>query len=116
MNRTMRRSTLAALAVALMLMVGVGAQAAKNFEGTVNINTASAEQLTELPGIGPSKAGAIVAYRAEHPFKSVDEFKDVKGIGDKLFAKLSPHLTVSGQTRLGMEYDSKPGSGAKANK
>ncbi len=100
---------------ALAFMAAGAAQAAANFSGTVNINTASVDQLTEIPGIGPAKANAIVAYRAEKPFTSVEEIKDVKGIGDKLFAKIEPHLTVSGETRLGTD-DQRPGSGAKAKK
>ncbi|QEY25114.1 ComEA family DNA-binding protein [Neisseria zalophi] len=55
----------------------------------VNINTAGAEELAELPGIGPSKAAAIVAYRDENgAFKSVAELKNVKGIGDGILAKV----------------------------
>ncbi len=61
--------------------------------GSVNINTASAGQLTALPGIGPKLADAIIAYRQENgDFKSVDELTKVKGIGDKLLARLRPHL------------------------
>ena len=113
MKRMMRCRTLAALAAIAMLVVGVSvAEAAKSFEGTVNINTASLEQLTELPGIGPAKANAIMAYRTERPFKTVDEIKEVKGVGDKLYAKISPHLTVSGQARLGGASEKEPGSGA----
>ncbi|KPN72773.1 helix-hairpin-helix domain-containing protein, partial [Neisseria sp. 74A18] len=48
----------------------------------VNINTATEEELKALPGIGPSKAAAIVAYRQHNgQFKSVDDLKNVKGIG-----------------------------------
>ena len=64
---------------------------------TVNINTASAKELETLPGIGAKKAQAIVEYREEHggSFKSVDELKEVKGIGPKLLEKLRPEITVS---------------------
>jgi competence protein ComEA len=50
---------------------------------TVNINTATAEEISEsLSGIGPSKAAAIVAYRSAHgQFEHVDELVNVKGIG-----------------------------------
>ena len=55
------------------------------FAGQVNINTASAEQIsTELKGVGDFKAKAIVAYRTEHgAFKSADDLAMVKGIGQK---------------------------------
>ena len=55
------------------------------FAAPVNINEANADKIAQsLKGIGPSKAAAIVAYRLENgPFKSVDELKYVKGIGDK---------------------------------
>lgn len=63
----------------------------------VNINTATAEELQALPGIGKAKAEAIVAYRTENgPFKTVEDIKKVKGIGDKVFEKMKPELTIAG--------------------
>ncbi len=62
----------------------------------VDINTASADELAALPGIGDAKAKAIVDYRAADPFKSVDDLKKVKGIGDKMLESLRPELTVGG--------------------
>ena len=61
----------------------------------VNLNTATKEELVALSGIGPAKAQAILDYRAQHGgFKSVEELKDVKGIGARRFEKLKPELTV----------------------
>ncbi len=60
----------------------------------VNINTATQEELTALPGIGPSKAKAIIDYRNAHPFKSVEEVKNVRGIGDHMFESLKGKLSV----------------------
>lgn len=61
----------------------------------VNLNTASARDLIELPGIGPTKAAAIVDYRAKHgPFRRVIDLRRVKGFGRKTVAKLRPSLTV----------------------
>ncbi len=58
-------------------------------EKRVNLNTADARRLEELPGIGPTLAGRIVAYRDKHGgFRSVDELKKVSGIGNKKFEEL----------------------------
>ena len=62
----------------------------------VNINTASSSELEALPGIGPAKAKAIVDYRQQHgAFKSVEELKNVKGIGEGIFSKLKAEATVA---------------------
>ena len=61
----------------------------------ININTATEQQLQELPGIGPAKAAAIVAHRQEHgAFSTTDGLKEVSGIGDKSFEQLSDLITV----------------------
>ena len=61
----------------------------------VNLNTATKDELVALQGIGPAKAQAILDYRAKSGgFKTVEELKDVKGIGAKRFEKLKPELTV----------------------
>ena len=63
----------------------------------VNINTAGADELKALPGIGPAKAEAIVEYRNQHGnFKSVEELNNVKGIGDRIYNRLKDEATVSG--------------------
>ncbi|MDD9147612.1 MULTISPECIES: helix-hairpin-helix domain-containing protein [unclassified Sporolactobacillus] len=65
-------------------------------EKTVNINTADEQGMQDLPGIGPAKAKAIVAYRNEHgPFKTVDELTNVSGIGEKSLEKIKPSATVN---------------------
>lgn len=61
----------------------------------VNLNTATADQLTIIKGLGPKKAQAIVEYRKENgPFKTVDDLKKVSGISEKLFASIRPQVTV----------------------
>ncbi len=72
--------------------------AAKLKAEKVDLNTASAEALSELPGIGGKKAEAIVKYRMKNgQFKSADELLEVKGIGSKLLAKIKPMIAVSVQ-------------------
>jgi competence ComEA-like helix-hairpin-helix protein len=74
------------------------AWAAKGIDGVVNLNTAPAAVLALLPGVGPSKAAAIVGYRARRPFRTVDELVRIKGIGRKMVCRLRPHLAVAGPT------------------
>ena len=63
--------------------------------GSVDINTASADELTSLNGIGDTKAEAIVAYRKSHCFKTINELSNVKGIGSKTIEKNKADITVS---------------------
>lgn len=89
------------LAMACMLAaMGLVAQAKAKQEltGQVNVNEASVEELTMLPGIGVARAKEIQTYAQAHPFQSVDELKEVKGIGDKSLETLRPFVTVSGPT------------------
>ena len=59
----------------------------------ININSADTATLSKLPGIGPKTAKKITAFRKEHgQFKSVNDLTQIKGIGDKKFAKISPFL------------------------
>lgn len=68
----------------------------------VNINTASAEELARLSGIGEAKAQAIVEYReANGSFASVEDLIKVKGIGEKLLEKLREDLAIEGETEFG---------------
>jgi len=61
----------------------------------VNLNTATEAQLEELPGIGPTYAQSIIAERQRRGgFKSVNDLRSVRGIGDKRFAELAPLVTV----------------------
>ena len=63
----------------------------------ININTATVEQLQLLPDIGPSRAEAIVRYRDEFgPFTCIEEIMEVKGIGDKIFAKIRDLICIGG--------------------
>lgn len=65
--------------------------------GLLDLNRASAADLQTLPGIGPSKANAIIEHRAKYgPFRSVDDLLNVKGIGPKLLEKMRPLVTIGG--------------------
>lgn len=62
----------------------------------ININTASLEELQQLPGVGPSMAGKIVAYRStQGRFASPRDLIRVNGIGETTFAKMAPWVTVN---------------------
>ena len=61
----------------------------------INVNTADVYDLDRLPGIGPAKAEAILAYREEHgPFQSVDQLLEVSGIGEVTLENLRPYVTA----------------------
>ncbi len=64
-------------------------------DGTIDLNTAGMDQLCTLPGIGESKASAILAYRDKYgPFSSVEELMQVNGIKEGTFAKIKDRIAV----------------------
>ena len=92
------------LACALALAVGAAAPAfaqaakgpAKSSAAVVNLNTATAEQLQDLPGIGARTAERIIEYRQKNGgFKKIEELMNVKGIGEKSFLKLKDRIVVT---------------------
>ena len=63
--------------------------------GLINLNTATVEQLDSLPGIGPVLAQRILDWRTQHgPFVSVDQLRQVTGIGEAKFADIRALVTV----------------------
>jgi len=95
-----RRFVAAVLAVALAVLVVPGLAVAGTASkpaptSKVNLNTASADQLATLPGVGTALAGRIVEYRQKSgSFRTTKEVMNVKGIGEKNFAKIEAWLTV----------------------
>lgn len=67
----------------------------------VNINTAGAEALMLLPRVGPSVAERIVDFREKNGrFKATEDLLLVRGVGEKTFELIKPHIAVSGETTL----------------
>ncbi len=114
-NRRPRRAgLLAALAAALFCALpaqadgprpaarsATTAQASSSKAGVVNLNQATETELTRLPGIGPSRAQAIIALRDRMKrFKRIEDIMRVKGIGRRTFRKLRPMLALEGPTTL----------------
>ncbi|MDP2877442.1 MAG: helix-hairpin-helix domain-containing protein [Holophaga sp.] len=82
--------------LALILALGIHAAAAERApQRPVNLNTATVTELMQLPKIGAKTAERIVAFRKQNgAFRRSEELMNVKGIGEKNFAKLKPFLTV----------------------
>lgn len=95
------RRVLAALMMSLMMgaTVPISAQdaeapAAAEAAAVVNLNTATEAELVTLPGIGPSKAQAIITHRERRAFRRVEEVMRVRGIGRSTFRRLRSRLSV----------------------
>ena len=89
-------TVLLVLAVLICVFLTLPALAAeKAAEKKVNINTATAEELITLKGIGEKKAHAILEYREVHGlFKTIDDLKNIKGIGEKIFDSIESDITI----------------------
>ncbi|MDI6698430.1 MAG: helix-hairpin-helix domain-containing protein [Candidatus Saccharicenans sp.] len=88
----------AGLLVLMGLMVfspGFAQNQPKAGPGKININTASAAELQNLPRIGPKVAQRIVDYRTQNgPFKKIEDIMKVRGIGEKVFNQIKDLITV----------------------
>ena len=92
--------------LALMFVVGIAGlspatvsaaelPAAKVSVETIHLNQATAEQLQDLPGVGPALSERIISYRDQHgPFSSVDQLVAVKGVGQAKLASFKDRLSV----------------------
>ena len=77
------------------LAAGPGTSGGTSAGALVNLNTASADELDTLPGVGPVTAQSILEWREQNGgFTSVQELLEVDGIGPATLAKLTPHVTV----------------------
>ena len=66
-------------------------------EDRVDVNTADAEALDTVPGIGPALAGRIIAYRESYgPFRRIEDLQDVRGIGARSLERMAPYVTTGG--------------------
>lgn len=80
----------------------------------LDIRLAGKDELMTLPGIGEKRAGDIIAFRESHPFKSVNDLLQVKGIGAKTYAKLLPNLLVFGDS-LNLEAETSTHASTKTH-
>lgn len=88
-------SLVLALALALPLSA-TGDRAARAPQRPINLNTASVTELMQLPRVGQKTAERIVAFRKQHgAFQRPEDLMNVKGIGEKSFAKLKPYLALT---------------------
>jgi len=93
-------AAVAALALSTAAMAGQAkaptAKAIATTAAPVNLNTATAEQLATIPGVGPKMAERIVDYRQKNGgFKKVEDLMNVSGIGEKNFLKMRPLVSVT---------------------
>jgi competence protein ComEA len=104
MHRFLSNAGAAVALAGLLALAGAPVFAEGQLNGVVNVNTASVEELEMLPGIGASRARALIEAReANGGFKSLDDLLAVKGIGEASLAKLRPHLTLEGKTTARLE-------------
>ncbi len=88
--------TTLALAAALALPLAAAGKAPRQPQHPVNLNTATVTELMQLPRVGPKTAERIIAFRKEHGgFQRPEELMNVKGIGEKGFARIKPFLAAS---------------------
>jgi len=107
------RIVLLAAFLASLCLPGIGAWAAD--QGQINLNTATAKELQELPFIGEARATAIIRHRKAHgPFQKIEDLTAIEAIGPETFQAIAPYLTLDGPNsfRPGLEAATeRPASG-----
>jgi competence protein ComEA len=99
----MTRIMIAAIAAIALSATSMNAQGSATPTKTVataaapvNLNTATAEQLATIPGVGAKTAERIIEYRQKNgAFKKVEDLMNVSGVGEKSFLKMKPLITVA---------------------
>ena len=104
------RNVVVAVVLLLAILFGVAAQGGKAPKAPVDLNRATPAELMTLPGVGESKAQAIVRHRALHPFTRTSDLLKVKGFGRSLYARLRPFLTLGSSAARGAGATSPPAS------
>ena len=95
----MRKSPIVLIAVLIASICG--SMFADTIPGVVNLNTADAAQLANLPRVGAKAAQQIIEYRSQHGnFNKTTDLMQVKGFGQKRYDKLSQYVVVEGKTTL----------------
>lgn len=99
MGEIKNRLFLAILMLTALAVASAGMASAAG--GTVNINTAGPEELSLLPRVGETVAARIIEFRdANGAFEAVEDLMLVKGIGERTFELIEPHVSLSGETTL----------------
>jgi competence protein ComEA len=89
-------SLCAAIALVSLLGIGSGISQKKPPAKPIDLNTATLEQLEQLPGIGPSTAKEIIQFREKSgPFKRIEDLRAIHGISKSKLEKLRPYVTVT---------------------
>ena len=96
-NKILRKAFFSFILLSLICFFGELSTANENQK--MDINTASLEELSSLKGIGEKKAQSIIKYRHNNdPFKTIEDLKNVNGIGDKLFERIKGQIEVKPST------------------
>lgn len=108
----MRCARLCAALCALLWLLAAGTAAARDrprpLAGLVNVNAATPDELSLLPGIGPARAEAIVTRRQHRPFRRIEELRKIRGIGEKTYSRIRMYVTLEGKTTLRRADDPGP--------